>query len=136
MPYNRYFWLTKLTWLVYLPKNRHEMQVVWPSQNRAEGTCGYMQKCWFYSVKTDIFWYNHFVAQYVGSKISQAQLAAWDIFEATYWATKWGIICTLWNKSFNSKKIQPNLIQSKMIPIEWEDLNSKLNLQFVIGLGK
>ena len=24
---------------------------------------------------------------------------------------------TLWNKSFNSKKIQPNLIPSKMIPI-------------------
>ena len=43
---------------------------------------------------------------------------------------------TLWNKSFNSKKIQPNLIPSKIIPIGWVDLNSKKNLQFVIGLGR
>ena len=32
---------------------------------------------------------------------------------------------TLWNKSFNSEKIQPNLIPSKIIPIGWVDLNSK-----------
>ena len=43
---------------------------------------------------------------------------------------------TLWNKSYNNKKIQPNLIPSKFIPIGWVDLNSKKDLQFVIGLGR
>jgi len=42
-------------------------------------------------------------------------------FEATI--ANWGgpnlvqVLYTLWNKSFNSKKIQPNLIPSKIIPI-------------------
>ena len=34
---------------------------------------------------------------------------------------------TLWNKSFNSEKIQPILIPSKIIPVGCVDLNSKIN---------
>ena len=41
---------------------------------------------------------------------------------------------TLWNKSFDSKEIQQNLIPSKIMPIGWVNLNSKKNLRFVIGL--
>ena len=37
------------------------------------------------------------------------------------------LVNTLWNKSFDNEKIQPNLIPSKIMPIEWVDLNSKNN---------
>ena len=36
---------------------------------------------------------------------------------------------TLWNKSFNSEKIQPNLIPSKNIPIGWVDSNSIIKFE-------
>ena len=48
----------------------------------------------------------------------------WGWFMTAAWA--WQLIFTLWNKSFNSEKIQPNLIPSKIIPIGWVDLNSKI----------
>ena len=37
------------------------------------------------------------------------------------------LLGTLWNKSFNSEKIQPILIPSKIIPVGLVDLNSKIN---------
>ena len=33
---------------------------------------------------------------------------------------------TSWKKSFNSQKTGPNLIPSKIVPIEWVDLNPKI----------
>ena len=36
---------------------------------------------------------------------------------------------TLGNKSFNSEKIQPNLLPSKIIPIGWVNLNSKIKFE-------
>ena len=36
------------------------------------------------------------------------------------------MMLTSWKKSFNSQKIRPNLIPSKIVPIGWVDLNSKI----------
>ena len=54
----------------------------------------------------------------------------WDIGYIWHLQRKLGYfmsinICTLWNKSFDNEKIQPNLIPSKIISIGWVDLNSK-----------
>ena len=46
------------------------------------------------------------------------------IYRLQFWLAVY--IPTLRNKSFNSEKIQPNLIPSKIIPIWWVDLNSKI----------
>ena len=34
--------------------------------------------------------------------------------------------CTLCQKSFDNEKTQPDLIPSKIVPIAWVDLNSKM----------